>query len=261
MTQTTIPTLHHLAHAQSLRISWALEEIQLADPTFHYHQKNYPRTIQNTDLTKVHRLGKSPILTLETTDGSAPPTIQLDPGVLSESSLILEFLNAEYANGLWTPASLEEERRSVFFADFATSSLLHKVDFCVVFESPAQFAPFPFNLLFAVLAYPMLSRFLADLLAIFRLLEDALSDRFPYFSGARLGVADINMSFGMDMAEQRGYVSFEDGRFPKLKGWGERIRAREGYRRAVAKSGGYDLKTFGMRGGWAMVFGGGLMEG
>ncbi|KAF1951966.1 hypothetical protein CC80DRAFT_184153 [Byssothecium circinans] len=203
MPQTTIPTLHNLAHSQSLRISWALEEIRLANPSFQFHQKNYPRTVTNSELKKIHPLGKSPVVTLETTDGSLPPTVQLQPGILSESKLILDFISAEYADGLFTP-SAEDKNRDIFFTMFASGSLTLKADFCVIFEAPAQMAPFPFNLPFKLTGYPMVSRFLDDLQGIYQIMEEALSEEKPFFSGAKLGVADLNASFGMDMAEQRG---------------------------------------------------------
>jgi glutathione S-transferase len=259
-TQTTIPTLHHLAHSQSLRILWALEEIHLANPSFQYSLKHYPRTLKNTELLKIHRLGKAPVMTLINADGSSPPpTVQIDPGVLSESQLILEFIRDEYSAGIWEPSTDADKKRDVFFTNFATSTLIAKVDFCVVCEAPAQMVPFPFNAPFKLTAWAVVGHFIQDLQAIFQLMEDALSEEKPYFSGKSMGLADINMSFGMDMAEQRGYVSFEEGKFAKLKGWGERVRSREGYRRAIAISpGGYELNYFGNKVGWAMVFNGGL---
>lgn len=249
--QKTIPTLINLAHSQAHRCLWALEEIALTDPNFTFQVKNYPRTMANTDMLPYHRLGKSPIMLLESTDGSPPPTVQLEPGVLTESKLILEFINEEYGAQRWTPASQEDRRRDRFFNNFATGTMITKADFMLLFDHPGQMAPFPISAFFWLAGLPFRMRFQQDLNAVFALMEDALSDEKPWFGGAQIGVSDFNMTFGMDICEHRGY--FDKSKFPKLAGWIERIRKREAWQRAVAKGNGYDLNLFGRRTGWAGV--------
>ena len=46
----------------------------------------------------------------------------------------------------------------------------------------------------------------------------------------------------MDMSEKRKY--FDAGKYPKLKGWLERVHERPVYKRALEKGGSYDLVMF-----------------
>ncbi|KAF2243409.1 hypothetical protein BU26DRAFT_117292 [Trematosphaeria pertusa] len=244
MAQSTIPTLHNLAHSQAFRCLWALEEIKLANPAFQYKLENYARIVgPNPALIKHQRLGKSPIMTLETPDGSPPPTMRIEPGVLTEARLILQFLNSEYGNRMFDPQSEADARRDAFFQEFAVATVTVKVDFTLLFDIIPQFAPFPFNWLLGLLTSPIIKYWLSDLEPIFQLLEDHLSEEKPWFSGEKMGLADMNMTFGMDMAEQRGY--FKPEKFPKVSAWMARIRGREAWKRALEKGCGYDLKTFG----------------
>ncbi|KAF1970214.1 hypothetical protein BU23DRAFT_217770 [Bimuria novae-zelandiae CBS 107.79] len=227
--QSTIPTLHNLAHSQAHsqghRCLWMLEELQdtdPTDPTFQFNLRNYPRQIPyNKDLLGVFRLGKAPIMTLKTPSGSPPALVQFQPGVLTESKLILEFINEEYASSRWTPATPEDQRRDRFYNELATATLSQKTDFTLLFEVLAQLALWPLSWVYRVLGLSMRMRFKADLLPVFQLLDDALSGEKPWFGGKDIGVSDFNMSWGMDVAVQRGYCDLK--RYDKLRGWFERV--------------------------------------
>jgi glutathione S-transferase len=245
--QKIIPTIHNLAHSQAFRCVWALEELKVLNPTFQFHILNYPRmNPHNYELAKHHRLGKSPIMTLETTDNSPVPTPQLEPGVLTESVLILQYINDTYANHLWDPKSAEDQKRNHFFTQFATDTLSLKTQFAMLFDLIPSIMPFPLNYILGAVFSPIKTHFLKDVQPIYQLLEDYLSDEKPWFGGERMGLADFNMSWGLDMGSHRGYL---DGvKYPKVGEWVERIRAREGYKRAVEVSGGeLDLKWFGQK--------------
>lgn len=73
-------------------------------------------------------------------------------------------------------------------------------------------------------------------------MENALDEERPWFSGERIGLADFNMSFAMDMAVQRGY--FDGERWPKVKRWHGSVVERPAYKRALEKGGVYDLAKF-----------------
>ncbi|KAJ4289695.1 hypothetical protein N0V90_011024 [Kalmusia sp. IMI 367209] len=245
--QTTIPTIHNLAHSQAHRCLWMLEELHQHDPSFKYEFKNYPRQVPyNKDLLQVFKLGKSPIMTLETTDNSPPPLIQVQPGVLTESKLILEFINEEYAGGLWTPKTLEDRRRDRFFSEFASSTLGQKNDFTIIFEVLGQVAPWPFSWLYRIMGLPMTMRFKGDLQPVFQILDDALTKEKPWFGGAEMGVSDFNMTWGMDVAVQRGYCDLS--KYDKLRAWTEKIAARQAKKTAEEKGGKMDLMWFGIKG-------------
>ncbi|KAF2443455.1 hypothetical protein P171DRAFT_389670, partial [Karstenula rhodostoma CBS 690.94] len=234
--QTTIPTLHALAHSQAHRCLWMLEELSLLNPNFTYNLATYPRKVPyNADLVRVFRLGKSPILTLTPTDpATPPPLIQFEPGILTEAKLILEFINEEYAGGAWTPTTVEDRRRDRFFADFATGTLTQKCDFTLLFEVLAQLMPWPLSWAYRVMGLPMTMRFKSDLLPVFDILEEALAEK-EWFGGAAMGVSDFNMSWGMEVAVQRGYCDLR--KYEKLRGWYERVQGREAKKAAVHKGG------------------------
>lgn len=239
--QKTIPTLYNLSSSQAFRVLWALEE--LADAGIKYKLKNFPRKFgEHPEMVAVFPLGKSPIMTLESVDGSPPPTVQLEPGVLSEARLILQFVSDSYSNGVWEPESTEDKLRDTFFQEFALATMLLKADFALLFDLIPQFLPFPFKQLVRLLFSPILNHFFKDHRQIFLLMEDSLSDRRPWFAGEKIGLADFNMSFGMDMAAQRGW--FDPEKYPKVGRWHEAIKQRPAYKRALELGGAYDLVKF-----------------
>ncbi|KAI0426557.1 hypothetical protein F5Y09DRAFT_318615 [Xylaria sp. FL1042] len=244
MPQTLIPTLHHLSHSGSFRCLWALEELKQANG-IEYKLKCYSRQrgAAPPELKAVSSLGKSPILTLESTTDQPVPTIQVFPGVLTEALLILRFLSDEYGNGLWDVAS-EDKGRDIFFQSFAVMTLSVRVDHLVIIETLIHVLPFGLGSVIGLMATPLLSHFKNGLQPIFQILNDALTDEKPWFSGGKFGLADFNVSFGMDMALQRGY--FDPGKFPRLHAWHEIVKSRPGYLSALELGNGYDLKTFGM---------------
>jgi glutathione S-transferase len=208
--QKTIPTLYNLSSSQAHRVLWALEELAGTNG-LEYNLKNFPRNGATTakDLKAVFPLGKSPILTLEHKDGEPTLTYQIKPNVLTESRLILQFISDNYSNGVWAPESDEDKKRDIFFQEFANCTLLMKVDFALLFEIIPQQLPFGLRQLVWLLVRPIVNHFLSDQLAIYEVMEEALSEERPWFSGKRMGLADFNISFAMDMAAQRGYFKGE----------------------------------------------------
>lgn len=248
MGQDLIPTLHCLHHSAAFRVLWALEELNALNGTT-FHVKTYPRRREQApeELKKVFPLGKSPILVLEWVDNRDEPlpVFQLQPGVLTEAQLILRFLSDEYGDGVWEPESREDERRDTFFQAFATMTLTPRLDMLVSFESLLRALPFGVSGLMRLVIGPVIDIFRNGLTVFFELLETSLTDEKPWFSGAKFGLADFNMSFGIDTASQRGYI--DPKKYPKLTEWSSKIQSREGYKTAVKESGGYDLKTYGMK--------------
>ncbi|KAI1272198.1 hypothetical protein F5Y07DRAFT_403592 [Xylaria sp. FL0933] len=244
MRQTLIPTLHHLSHSASFRCLWALEELKQANG-IEYKLKSYDRQqgAAPPELKDVFPIGKSPILTLESTTDQPVPTLQVFPGVLTEALLILRFLSNEYGNGLWDVAS-EDEDRDTFFQSFGVMTLSARVDHLVIIETLIHILPSGLGSDIGLMATPMLSHMKSGLEPIFQILNDALTTKKPWFSGSKFGLADFNVCFGMDMASQRGY--FDPSQFSRLQTWHEVVKSRPGYISAFEKGNGYDLKTFGM---------------
>jgi glutathione S-transferase len=241
--QKTIPTLYNLSSSQAFAVLWALEEVA-STYGIKYHVKNLPRRGKNTkqELKAVFPLGKSPIVTLEPVDGEPDQTYQLLPNILTESRLILQFISDNYSTGEWVPKSSQDRMRDAFFQELAKCSLFLKVSYAVVFEELAKVLPFGLRHLILLFVRPIVNFFVADQRDIFQVMEDALSEERPWFSGKRIGLADFNMSFGMDMASQRGY--FDSKMYPKVAKWHMAILERPAYKRALEMGGAYELVTF-----------------
>ncbi|KAI0805636.1 hypothetical protein GGR55DRAFT_690357 [Xylaria sp. FL0064] len=234
MPQTLIPTLHHLSHSASFRYLWALEELKQANG-IEYKLKCYERQQGGAppELKDVSPLGKSPILTLESTADQPVPTLQVFPGVLTEALLILRFLSDD-----------EDKDRDTFFQSFGVMTLSARVDHLVIIETLIHILSVDLESNIGLMANPMLSHMKGVLEPIFQILNDALTDEKPWFSGSKFSLADFNVCFGMDMASQRGY--FDPSKFPRLQTWHEVVKSRPRYISALKIGNGYDLKTFGM---------------
>ncbi|KAF1991276.1 putative glutathione S-transferase [Aulographum hederae CBS 113979] len=235
--QTVTLTLHKLSSSAAHRVNWALEELSAANG-LKFNVKHYSRHGKTTreDLKKIFPLGKSPILEVESTVDGAP-----QKKVMTESRIILQYLADAFSNGIWTPQSPQDQERDAFMQEFANSTLLVKNDFALIFEViPAVLTP-PLSWLVGLMVKPVVAYFMTDLNPIYQYIEDSLSDEKPWFSGAKLGLADFNASFGMDISEQRGY--FDGKKYPKLAAWLKRVHERPAYRMALEGS-PYDLKKF-----------------
>lgn len=240
--QTTIPTVYNLSSSKAISALWALEE--LADAGIKYKVVNLPR--RGIDSYKVLKsqfpLGKSPTVTLERIGGEQDVTYQIIPNVLTETRLILQFFSDHYTDGVWVPESEEDKRRDTFFQEFAHGTFITKVDGILLFEVIPKMLFFPMRYLTLLMVLPIRIHFMKDLTVIYQILEDVLSQEKPWFSGKKLGLADFNTIFAMDMAVQREYIQLE--KYPKLAKWYNTVQNRPAYKRALESGEVYDCATF-----------------
>lgn len=239
ITNAPPPTLYHLESSQSLRVLWALEE--LADSNGQtFELKKYPRIAGRADpaFKKISPMGKAPVLTLPHLDGRTGEV------VITESRVILQFLADAYSKDVWRPATREDRMRDQQFQELANNSLGSVYVLMLVFELIPTQAPAFLRGLMGLLISSIVGRIKAETNAPHQVLEDALSEDKPWFSGPKLGLADFNVSWQMDVGVQRGYLDVH--KYPKLAAWVERVHARPAYKRALQKTGTYDLVDFGM---------------
>ena len=178
-------------------------------------------------------------------DGVASTTVgQLPqyPGVLTESRLILQFLSDTFGQGIWECQDPIDQAQDTFFQELSNNTLGVKNGFAITFEIIPSYLPFGLRQLVGLMVRPIVSHFLEDLYDIFQVMEDSLSQERPWFSGKRMGLADLNMIWGMDVASQRGY--FSHNKYPKVAAWHQRISQRSAYQTALDKGGTYDLVKF-----------------
>ncbi|KAH7117678.1 hypothetical protein B0J11DRAFT_592073 [Dendryphion nanum] len=254
-TQTYTPTLHNLAHSQAHRVLWILEELHLSRGLT-YNVKNYTRSPENREIALLHPLGKAPVLTLELTSSSPTttlPTLQptCPPGTLVESKLILDWLAHEYADGLYEPEAAEEKHRDAFWSEFSTSTFTPKSSLALAFDLISILLPWPFSRLVALMTGLLVRHFVSDLVKIFEVMEKELEisekeGRGEWFAGKKMGLSDVNLTWAMDVSDQKGWFKREE--FPRLAKWLEGIHERPAYKTALEKGIGFDLKTFGLKG-------------
>jgi glutathione S-transferase len=221
-------TLHHLENSRSQRVLWLLEELGLP-----YELKLYKRdrktSLAPPELTQVHPLGKSPVITE-------------NGNTVAESGAIIEYLLDAHAvrhgKSYLRPAPSTPERlRFTYWLHFAEGSampyLLMKLVFDKVQQAPAPFfvKPVVKNLVGRVNAaflMPNIKRQMA-------FIESELAQR-TWFAGDEFTAADIQMSYPVEAAAARiGLASSH----PNIKAWLAGIHARPAYIKALEVGGPY----------------------
>ena len=219
-------TVHHLENSRSQRVLWLLEELGVP-----YQVKRYarhPKTmLAPPELTQVHPLGKSPVIT----DGDA---------TVAESGAIVEYLVDVYGQGRLRPKpGTLEQRRYTYWLHFSEGSLMPPLLMKLVFDKVRQ-APVPFFIKPVVrgIADKVTTSFIApNLSRMLAFMEAELQSR-PWFAGSAFSAADIQMSFPLEAAAARAGL---DAQYPRLTDWLQRIHQRPAYQKALAEGGPYSV--------------------
>ena len=233
-TMPAMITLHHLENSRSQRVLWLLEELGLPYQVQRYARD--PKTmLAPPELTRVHPLGKSPVIT----DG--PPDAKKDKQVtVAESGAIVEYLVDTYGAGRLRPsAGTPEARRYTYWLHFAEGTAMPPLLMKLVFDKVRN-APVPFFIKPVVkgVADKVTSSFIApNITRQLDFMETELASR-PWFAGAEFTAADIQMSFPLEAAAARAGLNASR---PRLMDWLARIHARPAYQRALAAGGPYSI--------------------
>ena len=219
-------TVHHLENSRSQRILWLLEELGLE-----YEIRNYKRHPQTSlappELTKIHALGKAPVIT----DGDT---------TVAESGAIIEYLVNEYDDGRLRPADGTPARLAyTYWLHYAEGSFMPLMIVSLIM-SRIENSPMPFFV--KPIARGIAAKVRASYLEpnVKRHLDfmEASLGRSTWFCGDELTAADIQMSFALDAAEVRTDLA---AHYPRLAAFLERMRARPAYLAALKKGGPYRL--------------------
>ena len=206
-------TLHHLNDSRSQRILWLLEELGLPYEMKRY-QRNAATRLAPPELTAVHPLGKSPVIT----DGEVR---------IAESGAIVDYIIRRYGKGAMMPA--------LGSPDYETyNEWLH-------YAEGSAMLPLMLNLYVSRLkeaGAPLHPRIDSEIANHLGYIDGALDGR-EFFVGTSLTGADIQMSFPLEAAAARGGLNAT--RHPRLWAFLERIHARPAYQRALAQGGEYRL--------------------
>ncbi|MFG6459132.1 glutathione S-transferase family protein [Roseateles sp. BYS96W] len=220
-------TVHHLNNSRSQRVLWLLEELGLPYEIKHY-QRDAKTSLAPPELRQVHPLGKSPVIT----DGGL---------TVAESGAILEYLVDKYGQGRLKPTDEQSLLHYRYFMHFAEGSAMPPLVMKLIFNKIKR-APMPFLVkpIAKGIADKVLGGFVQpNIDAQLKFLEAELTAR-PWFAGAEMSAADVQMSFPLEAAAARG--GSLDG-YPKIKAFLERIHALPAYRKALERGGPYDLMS------------------
>jgi glutathione S-transferase len=201
--------VHHLEHSRSQRVLWFLEELGV-EYEIKFYARDAETNLAPTELKQVHPLGKSPV-------------IEDDGQTIAESAAIIEYLSRKYGDGKYTPAA-----NSADYMPYL--QWMH-------FSEGSAMTPFLLALYTSRLgdaAAPLMPRIGSEIDNHLDYMERALDGR-DFFMGSEISAADFQLSFVAEIANAQGMTATR----PNLKGFVERIQARDGYKRALEKGGPY----------------------
>ncbi len=204
--------VHYLEESRSQRVLWLLEELGLD-----YEVKRYPRNAQTRlappELKAIHPLGKSPV-------------IERDGKVYAESGAIIEYFAEHEAGGKLAVAQTDPARADyLYWLHFSEGSamlpLLLKLYMGLLGEAGTP--------LMIARIEPEIDNHLAH--------ANASLGGNDWFVANRFTAADIQISFVLDAAAQRGGLD----RYPNLVRARKAQQARPAYPRALERGGPYKL--------------------
>jgi glutathione S-transferase len=214
-------TVHHLEYSQSFRILWLLEELGAT-----YDLKIYPRDPKTmmapAEYKAISPLGTSPVIS----DGAF---------LMAETNAIVEYILDQHGDQHLRPGPGAANRNAyLFWFHAAQGSLMPALTMATVFDAlktraPGVFKPF---------VRPVIGRGEASMVtprmaALVRAMEDDLS-KGPWFAGEQFTAADIVMSYCMEAAAAKGFIT---DAHPNSLAWIARMHARPAFQTALKKDG------------------------
>jgi len=213
--------LHHLNKSRSQRILWLLEELKV-----NFKIKSYergPDFLAPKELSDVHPLGKSPVIT----DG---------PYTISESGAIIEYLVDKYGPKLKPSVEDTEARlQYTFWLHYAEGSLMTPLLLQIIFTAVVIKSPFLIRFIARAISNSVFASFInPNAQKHFAFIEKHL-EKNQYFCGKDFSAADIQMSFGV----KAGVARFPEFVGEKSKEWLKRVEERQAYKDALEMGGDY----------------------
>lgn len=217
-------TLHHLNNSRSQRVLWLLEELGV-EYNIEFYERDKTTNLAPDALTKVHPLGRSPVLS--TPDGN-----------IAESGAIVEYLVKNHANETFvTPQGGEALQQYWFWMHFAEGSLMPPLVANLVLEKARQKGSKPFFI------KPITNKLIDGILNAYygpnlakslQYVESYLSNN-TWFAGDALTGADVQMIFPLESLVASGRAKD----FKAIQEFVARVHARPAYQAALAKGGEY----------------------
>lgn len=219
-------TVHHLENSRSQRVLWLLEELGIEYEIRHY-KRNPKTSLAPPELTQVHPLGKSPVIT----DGDK---------TIAESGAITEYLIDTYGNGKFKPEpGTPEAMKNTYWMHYAEGTLMPLMVMTLIFNRVEQ-AP--------LLVRPIAKGISAQVKKAYlnpntrRNLDfvEAELGKNTWFTGEGLAGADFQMIFPLEAASVRARLS---DTHPNIKAYIDRVHALPAFQRGLEKGGPYELMS------------------
>ena len=202
-------TVHHLNESRSQRILWLLEELG-APYEIKFYSRDSETRLAPPELTAVHPLGKSPVIT----DGD---------NTVIESGAIIDYIIRRHGGGRLAPApgTAEHETYLQWLHYGEGSAMLPlMLRLCVMRRGEAGAA-----------LHPRIESEIANHMSY---IEGELAGRDWLVGDGPTG-ADAQMSFIPEVLKAFGRLDS----YPNMAAWIERIHARPAWQAALEKSGPY----------------------
>jgi glutathione S-transferase len=201
--------IHHLGHAQSERIVWLCEELNVPYEIQHYTRD--PATMLSPpELKALHPLGAAPVIE----DGDL---------MLAESAAIVEYIIVKHGGGR---LKLGPEHANyadfLYWFHFANGNLQPAIG-RVLFMRRAGLPQ----------DHPALAAVQGRMERVLALMEERLAATV-WLAGAEFSAADIMTVFSL--TTMRLFQPFDLAPYPYIRAYLQRIGARPAYRRAMSKS-------------------------
>ncbi|KAK7439410.1 hypothetical protein VKT23_017631 [Stygiomarasmius scandens] len=212
--------LHHLNNSRSQRILWLLEELGIP-----YEIKKYerlPSQLAPPELSKVHPLGKSPIIT----DGDV---------TVAESGAIIEYLIQKYANGKLAPPDTEVGKvNELYFLHYSEGSVMPLLVNKLIFSMAPDQSPWFIRPLVRLVLNGMSTGYLdPEIKKHIDHIEAHLSKNEWFAGGSGPSGADFSMAMVIDA------LTSNDMAGPSVKEYVKRVKARPAWQTAMDKGGEY----------------------
>lgn len=200
--------IHHLGHSQSERILWLCEELGLPY-AMEKHTRDAVTRLSPPSLTALHPLG-------------AAPLIEVDGMMLAESGAIVDFILARHGQG-----RLQYGPDHPGFADY-----LYWFHFANGNLQPVMLRAMSVGRCGLPPDHPMQKAVRDRLDKVLALVDARLADN-DYLAGPDFTAADIMSVFSL--TTMRLFHRFDVASYPAILAYLQRIGARPGYQRAMAK--------------------------
>jgi len=219
-------TLHHLNNSRSQRILWLLEELAV-EYKIEFYERDKKTVLAPESLKAVHALGKSPVITDDTTGIT-----------LAESGAIIEYLIEHYGKQLKPELSSEDYWQYQYWMHFSEGSLMPPMVMNLVLTKMTQ-SPMPFFIkpVAKMLASKIIDGYSGPIVKNALAYIESHLAKNTWFCGNQLTGADIQMSFPLEASVARGLINEN---MPHTLAYVKRFQALPTYQAGLKKGGDYD---------------------